>query len=68
MTGFLVNPVIHHQIAADIARRNAQHARRADEHMRVILANAAAFGHGSLRRGPGVGVADFVAHRLEHTA
>ena len=37
MGSLLLDPVIHHQIAADIARWNIEQARRADKYLRMIL-------------------------------
>ncbi len=40
VTGILVDTVVHHEISTHVARRNACHARRGNEDLCVVLANA----------------------------
>ena len=40
VTRILLHPVVHHQVSAGIAGGNAKRARRADEDVRMVLANA----------------------------
>ena len=59
MARFLIDPVVHHQIATDVARRDAQRPGDADEDMRMVLAHAIGggegfFGDGAGMRGPGL--------------
>ena len=71
--GFLFDPVVHQQIAADIACRDAVRARGTDEDMRVILAYAVTvlhrfLGSGGRVRAPGLigdPLADQARQRVE---
>ena len=58
--GFLFDAVVHHQIAADITRRNPGGARGTDEDMRMILTHARAVADGFLGRGGRMGAPGLV--------
>lgn len=62
MGRFLIDAVVHHQIAADIAGRDAQRARGPDEQMGVVLAHPATDAPGILRGGVHTGRAGLVGH------
>src|SRR3546814_2748208 len=62
----LTRPVVHHQIARDIARRMPQVTHRGDEDMRMVLAHAAGAGERLLDGRLGVGDPD--PRSAEHTS
>src|SRR3546814_10787366 len=66
----LTRPVVHHQIARDIARRMPQVTHRGDEDMRMVLAHAAGAGERLLNGRLGVGDPDPVGQLdpEEHTS
>src|SRR3546814_10884780 len=67
----LTRPVVHHQIARDIARRMPQVTHRGDEDMRMVLAHAAGAGERLLDGRLGVGDPDPVGQLVrseEHTS
>src|SRR3546814_4384107 len=61
----LTRPVVHHQIARDIARRMPQVTHRGDEDMRMVLAHAAGAGERLLNGRLGVGDPDPVGQLVE---
>src|SRR3546814_12788851 len=61
----LTGPVVHHQIARDIASRMPQVTHRGDEDMRMVLAHAAGAGERLLDGRLGVGDPDPVGQLVE---
>src|SRR3546814_14401206 len=61
----LTRPVVHHQIARDIARRMPQVKHRGDEDMRMVLAHAAGAGERLLDGRLGVGDPDPAGQLVE---
>ena len=62
--GFLLHPVSQHQIARDVARREPQLPRCADEDVRVILAHPQPQRRRFLTRGVNLGFAGGIAYRF----
>ena len=66
VAGLLLDPVVHHQVARDIARGHPQRAGRADEDMGMVLADPQPQRRRFLARGVDLRLARRIGDLLKH--